>query len=385
MNLTEHNIILLLFRFILVLISFINGSILSQKKRATFNFKDFLPTIIAYTLYAGLRWGRGTDYNGYYWVYYDIIKGNVSFEPLFNYIITFFGVLKLEWVHFVPFMSFLLIAACCFFMKDAKQYLIFLLPIYALNLDFAENLMRWYMGFSFILFGLYFLIYKNRVLYYIFFSILGVLVHYALIIICINFYLIWEIGRKKTLHPLITMTIILFLYLFFSRDYMGSLTDIIQNINIASKFAAYQDNAEAWLTGTANEDIGKKMNLANLMSSFYFIIAGYYSIQKYQNLKGNSIYIVLYNISIFSLIVQPISSQIEFIMRINAPFLLIKALFLAFIFRETLINRRRVNKFMYYITILFIVYTFVFGINKPLFLTEQETYFIWDANGRKTL
>lgn len=385
MHFTEHNLILFIFRFLLVLITFINGSILSQKKTSKLKFWDFLPTIIAYTLYAGLRWGRGTDYNGYYWTYYEIIKGNVDYEPIFNYIIKFFGFLKLEWIHFVPFMSFLLISSCCFFMKCSKQYLLFLLPICVLNLDFSENLMRWYMGFSFILFGLHFLIFKGKVFYFLLFSILGILVHYALIIICILFYLIWKIKKGKTLHPIVTITIILILYIFFSREYMGFFSEIIKSMSLASKFASYQENAEAWLTGTANEDIGTKMSLTNLASSFYFIIAGYYTLQKYPRIRENHIYTTLYNIAIFSQIIQPLSSQIELIMRINAPFQLIKALFLAFIFKEILINKKYTNKVIYYASILFILYTFIFGISKPLFLTEENTYFIWDSNGRKTL
>ena len=74
MHFTENHLIFLVFRIALTLTAVINALYISQSKK-TVTLKSFIPIIIAYTLYAGLRWGRGVDYNIYYWVYKDIVRG----------------------------------------------------------------------------------------------------------------------------------------------------------------------------------------------------------------------------------------------------------------------------------------------------------------------
>ena len=64
MQITEVSIIYFIFRLFLFVVAVWNGYILSHKDRKL-KISDFSPIIFVYTLYSGLRWGRGVDYNFY--------------------------------------------------------------------------------------------------------------------------------------------------------------------------------------------------------------------------------------------------------------------------------------------------------------------------------
>ena len=84
MHFTENHLIYLTFRILLTLVAIFNAIHISQSKKPV-TLKSFIPIIVAYTLYAGLRWGRGVDYNLYYWAYKEYSNGTPKddFEPLF--------------------------------------------------------------------------------------------------------------------------------------------------------------------------------------------------------------------------------------------------------------------------------------------------------------
>lgn len=116
MQVTNISVIYFIFRLILLVVGALNGYYLSKKSKKK-SVWGFYPVIGVYTLYSGLRWGRGTDYNLYYWVYEDINNGisREDYEPLFELMVKIGGWLGLSWQGFVVFMSFFLIFAWCFF------------------------------------------------------------------------------------------------------------------------------------------------------------------------------------------------------------------------------------------------------------------------------
>lgn len=112
MQITEVSIIYFIFRLLLFVVAVWNGYILSHKDRKL-KISDFSPIIFVYTLYSGLRWGRGVDYNVYYWVYENIKNGisREDNEPLFELLVKISAWLGFSWQGFVVFMSFFLIFA----------------------------------------------------------------------------------------------------------------------------------------------------------------------------------------------------------------------------------------------------------------------------------
>lgn len=383
MHFTEHHFILFLFRILLLFIALCNGYHIYRSSKVV-KWTSFLPTIIAYTLYAGLRWGRGVDYNLYYWVYNDINKGisREDNEPLFVFLVKLFGNLGLEWKHFVAFMSFFLIFSICFFLRKRPKESFFTLPILILSLDFAENLMRWYLGFSFILVGLFYLL-NNKQKKFIIFAILGFLIHYGLIINIILFYLVWIISKKMIIPPMVAFSLYLILYFLFDPQFMGRFADIIQQINLGTRFITYQNNAELWLTGDAHDDVRSEVSILNIFKTLYLIYLGYSVYKKNKSRKITC----LYNYSLIGWVLNPAALQIEIAMRINSLFILLGQIYTAYIYYDILIRNKKIYiKPIRYFAILLIIYFLFSSLFKNIFsLEESNTLFIWDAAGRSVL
>ncbi len=383
MNFTEHHFVLLTCRLLLFIIVVCNAFHLSSLKR-TVTLLSFFPTIAAYTLYAGLRWGRGIDYNLYYWLYKDINAGigREDNEPLFELLIKISGWLGLEWKHFVFFMSFFLIFSGCFFLRNFRKESVLLLPFFVFNLSLAETLMRWYLGFSFILIGLYFLL-QNKQRFFWVFSLLGFLVHYGLAIDILGFYLIWIFSRKYVMKPTVALIIYIGIFFLFTPQFMSYFADFIQNVNLGTRFLMYQNNAEAWLVGDANDEVRGQLSMTNLISTIYLICIGYSCYVK----NKTPVLACLFSWALIGWIFRPAAVQIEIAMRIHALFLLMGSLYSAYMCYDILLRKRSLySSTIRFFTVLFVLYNIYSLVMSPVFnVSESETYFIWDAAGRAVL
>lgn len=340
-------------------------------------WKYAIIAIFVYTLNLGLRWGRGTDYNIYYYNYNDIIRNNAmdSIEPLWKIIIQFSNLCGLSWCHFVAFMSLFLIFSGVYFLQSYKTVAIFALPLFVISTEMAENLMRWFLGFSFILLGLTFLVSRKR-LVFLFFSTLGFLVHYGLIINILGFLILSFV--KKPIHPVYSIILFLLLFTFFSPDYMVRYVDLLQNIDMGERFLFYQQYAEFWLTGEALK--GKLfMNLSSAVTSVFMIVYGYNLVKK----KNNLIY--FYNVAVTGAVTAPAMMQIELALRINLIFYLFQFLILAYIFEDVFRKNRCKYTYRYAFSLLVFLNIIKTAVLRPLFLEPNNVLYIWDAAGRHTL
>lgn len=382
MHFTENHLIYLTFRILLTLVAIFNAIHISQSKKPV-TLKSFIPIIIAYTLYAGLRWGRGVDYNIYYWVFKDTVegRGREDSEPLFDFLIRFFGAIGLEWKHLVLFMSFFLAIASCIFLKQFRKGLVFILPFYFLNIGDAENLQRWYLAFSFILIGIPFLI-NGNVKRFLIFALLGFLVHYGVVLVLLPLVAIWYFSQKGILSPWIS-TALYFLGMFlFSTDMMLVFVDLVSNIDIGTRFAAYQNDAEGWLTGDNKDYLKGEASITNIIPSLFLIFVGYSYAQRN---KDNRLLVLLYHWALFGIIFAPIAIQIELLGRICSPFVIMKFLFMAVLLYDILINKTQVKKYVLFLSIfIFAYYVFTKVVTYPLSLDKNLTYYIWDSKGRNT-
>ena len=140
--------------------------------------KTAMPSIIIYTLNEGLRFGRGIDYNIYAkdFVYNT---GNQYFENGdlgFRYIGMLLQSLGMPFQAFVLLMSFILILSVLIFIRNFKECAPFALPLFLLLFYTAtENLMRWFLGFSFILIGFSFIVQEKKSIKNIDFSVLTII------------------------------------------------------------------------------------------------------------------------------------------------------------------------------------------------------------------
>lgn len=162
---------------------YLSGRLIESSSRSNY-WQYALVGILAYSLNVGLRFGRGVDYNLYYYVYHSIIDGvDGRFEPLFVLLVRFFGLVQLDWPSFVFFMSFLFVFSIYFMLKDLPDLVKFSLPMAFFLSPWVENIMRQTMGFSVMMIAIGFLIRRERsYLKFFLFSFIALLFHSSVIV-----------------------------------------------------------------------------------------------------------------------------------------------------------------------------------------------------------
>lgn len=250
-----------------------------------------------------------------------------------------------------------------------------------MNLGLAENLMRWYLGFSFVLIALYHLL-NNKRKYFFIFASLGFLVHYGLIVDIFIFFIVWLLFEKPMLKPVIPIVAYIGIFILFDPQFMGQFADFIQQINLGTRFIGYQNNAEAWLTGDAHDDVRGEASILNIVSTIFKIIVGYLC---YEQSKSRNV-ACLYNWALIGWVFYPAAVQIEIAMRINVLFLFMGCMYTAYIYYVIIRRKVVVKPVIRYLTMIFFAYNiFTFIIKSVLTLPEYLTYYIWDSAGRSTL
>lgn len=373
---SDINFLYFFLRLALLFIAIVNGrKIAIQNKISLLNF---WPTILSYTLVSGLRWGRPYDYNVYYYVYNDIISGygRTDNEPLFTLLVKTAGALGCDWQGFVIFMSFVLITSGCYLLKSFPRYLSISLPLYCLSLTFAENVMRWYLGYSFILIGLSFLMLKNNYRKFIFFSFLGFFVHYGLLINIILLLLICLI--RKPLNPKVTFLIYMCVLLFFSMSVFNQFTDIVTRINLGTRFLNYQENAHMWLDADMQQSTGQT-------GSFTFVENLFFFFGGYKLCRESPQFTKMYNIAVIACIFYPIAMQLELLIRINSVLYIFKYIVMGILLKDILLNKSYYPNYYFNLVFIFCLYYFYSLVFHDAFMIGTEHYYIWDAGGRKTL
>ena len=189
--------ILVIYNVFLVLMLFILYSTGKQiAKSGTILSPAGIIAISVYTLNEGLRYGRGIDYNLYGMDYEELEAGKESnWDIGFQYIARFLIANDIPWQGYVILMSFVFILATLFLLRVYKEILPYALPLFVLfSLRETENMVRWYMGFSFIMIGLSILLIggKKANLKFWIFTAIACTFHIALLPLPVAFYLLYR-------------------------------------------------------------------------------------------------------------------------------------------------------------------------------------------------
>lgn len=377
------HIIYFVLSLFVMFVAYKNGKRLSSLNNV--KILSFSPVIIAYTLFAGLRWGRGVDYNIYYYVYQEIGKGyNEGWEPIFYAIVKGFSFIGFPWQIMVLFMSFLLILSFSLYLKQFNKQLYVILPLLVLNLNDAENLQRWYLAFSFFLICLYYWHNKFRNNNYLalLFFIASVLTHYGFVIPIMIFAGLWVVSKKYDLNPHIICCMYLSCLFLFKTDMMLYFEQYINMFNIGGRFSMYQANASGWLTGEVNagDNPSNIASLSKIIPNILLIYLGAYWMKTEKDFKYKYIYVI----AVFSIVFSPIASQIELLYRVNSVLTIFKVIMIA-----NLYDSYRKRKFRNSIISALILVVFVLKlytmVSYPLTCNKIDTYFIWDSQGKPTL
>lgn len=379
----SSHIIYFVLSLLVMLVAFKNGKRLSCLNNV--KILNFSPVIVAYTLFAGLRWGRGVDYNIYYYVYQEIGKGyNEGWEPIFYAIVKGFSFIGFPWQIMVLFMSFLLILSFSLYLKQFNKQLYVILPLLVLNLIDAENLQRWYLAFSFFLICAYSWQNKfhNHKVIALLFLIASILTHYGFVMPIMIFIGLWVVCKKYNLSPHIICCVYLACVFSFKTDMMLYFEQYINMFNIGGRFSMYQANTSGWLTGEVDalDTSSNIASLSKIVPNILLIYLGAYWMKTENGLKYKYIYVI----AVFSIVFSPIASQIELLYRVNSVLTIFKVIMIAILYDSY--RKRKLKKSIISALVLIVfvlkLYTMV---SYPLTCNKIDTYFIWDSQGKPTL
>lgn len=373
------NLTFVFLRIIMLYILGLGGYYVQKSKENKYWKYLFLP-IVVFTLNEGLRWGRGIDYNLYYYTYENLVKWNENsgFEPLYSLFIRSFVYLQLTWQHFVAFMSLVLIISGCWFMRNYKEVILWALPLFALQVLIAENLMRWFLGFSFILIGIYYLINEKRnVKLFWLFSLMGVLCHYGLILVVPIFYFVSR-ASKPLFKPMFSISAILLSVWLFKGEIMLTLAKIINLFSLSGRFEGYQQNLDAWLVKGTSEK-GADLDVNVLIMYIVLLYVGYILTNK----LGKK-YIYVYNLFLIGALTYSLRI-IEIAYRYSILFSLFDFLVFAYVIQFIIIRKYRVSSWLLIACWIILLNYLRVNLIMPLFNNPYRQMYIWDSGGEETL
>lgn len=340
------------------------------KTNKSYVYFCILPIIVFIVVY-GLRWGRNVDWCVYYGVYERMKIYDISYhEPIFTFIWGAAAKLGLSYPIIISFCSCLFISSIFYFCKPYKYALYLIIPlIIILNASLTENLIRFYMAFSFALIALRLYLDKKYLLASIFF-LCSSLTHYGIILVILVYLLV---GHMKFIlaSPKITISICILIILFFTPEMMKHASFILDFFRIFEKFDQYQVDAIGWLTGKGQTAQSlEKSTLRYFVSSIPYwivVIKGYDVCKKDKNL------IPIYNLMLIGVILRVPSAEIDILYRYFSIFLPFYCIMLSFVLIYLQNIKQDKQKLILYVFILFWIYTNVAPLKEEVFM-----HYVWD-------
>ena len=285
-----------------------------------------IAAIMAYTLNEGLRFGRDIDYNGYWLSFVEVSRGYGSDrEFVYETILKLFSDVGIPFQGFVMFGSFMFIFGLLFFLRNYQEILPFSLPFFALlSLLEVECLIRWFIGYSFILIGLHYLL-RGKLVKYFLISYIAPFFQVGLLPVPIIFFLVYCV-KKTLIHPAISIVLYIAIGLLFQTEMMLVFTDMANMFSFISKRAeGFAAEADYWLTGGSNGRKGYPFPGVTTVLLLFSIIWYSYNVIKKMDKK----YIFPYNIFLLGFLLGPVANQIELLQRYNLLFYFFRAILIA--------------------------------------------------------
>jgi len=344
--------------------------------------------VLAYTLNEGLRFGRGIDYNLYGMDYEELEEtGYSEWDISFQYIARALISLDIPWQGYVLLMSFVFIVSTLMLLRNNyRDVLPLALPLFVLfSKAETENMVRWYMGFSFILVGLTYLLEEeeNYKMKFWCFSAFACTFHLALLPLPFVFYFL-TLRKSTLLSPIWVLVLYFGIALFFQTDFMmyflGMANILTATVDgYSERFTYYSDNAEYWLTGGfAGVKTSAFPSIQEVLYYCCLVLGGYKAIEE----KGNK-YVFAYNMLVVGLLTNPLARQIELLSRFNQPFMFFQAIVLACIIQYVFVEKSvEFNQLLWLLSLLLILNMGRKILVTP-FSTDPEKYlYVWDSEGR---
>ena len=268
-----------------------------------------------YGLEEGLRWGRETDWNFYYYVYEGYLHGiSSNHEWFFQLLWRSFAATGVSYPWVITACSTLFIFALFFFFKPfaIRKEFTYIIPLcVACHIITSSNLIRWYMAISFMLLGIRLLSDKKKILAILCF-IVAISTHFFSII-TVLFTVAILLYKKTIMRPTMACIVCAFLLFLFDRSILGKLGFIYDYLGMFDRFSAYLDNGYSWIIG---KDEGYSGTKSVLMSFITFLPYFAFIICSYRLLEKGYFKVTYYNIIVVASVLKIISSGLELFGRV---------------------------------------------------------------------
>lgn len=340
-----------------------------------------LLAILVYTLNEGLRFGRGIDYNnagiGYerYASYSNATIDNyVGYELLVRTLVN----LDVPWQGAVMLMSFLFIVGLLYLMRSLKEVVPFALPLFVLvSSGTVENLLKWYLAFSFFMIGLSYQITNLDKLNkkFVIFSCVGILFHIAFAPIPIIFYLLIKL-KKPLLPPFWSILLFFAIAFLFQASFMLNFVELVNAAAFFSdRFEHYSEDVEMWLTqGFSGRTTVALPGYSETLFLMVVTLFGYKSVK----LMGQK-YIYIYNLFLIGFLLKPIANLIPILLRLDYVFFFFRAVVFAcilqVIYKEKKVFLRPL--FLHAVLLIFFIWTFSF-VKAPITGIPERFLYVWN-------
>jgi hypothetical protein len=250
-------------------------------------------------------------------------------------------------------------------MKHYRAVIVYALPLWALfSKSAVENMVRWYLAFSFVMIGLSFLMSngKQSKLKYLLFCFIGCTIHYAIFPIPIAFYFLY-FRKTPLISPIIAIVAFAFIAIFFETSYMLRFVDVVNFLGtISEKFSGYSENVEFWLTNNASGTDSSNIGVFNTPFCIFLTIVGYKC-----SMQAGEKYVFAYNLFLIGFVFRGLAVRVELLGRFDQIFYFFRAIVFAAIIKMLVLRMIKYRFLVMSLSALFLMYIVI----KPLTLNEQ--------------
>lgn len=337
--------------------------------------------ILGYVIFMGLRYGRLVDYEVYNRIWESIQWGyNEGFEPLFASVMLFFKKSGLSYEIFIAFTSLLFIFSFFLYIKD-RPSLIVIAPILLLfECAMAENFIKWYVSFSFVLIGLYFYR-KNQLIKASIFAIISCLLHYGMGIVLIPI-IILLLFNKHLFNNVICLLIFVFVSFYGSTNILNIFEPLMPYLGFNEKILVYAQQYNDIVNGQFGvmgftEEKGFFEIIRNVVAYGIPILYAPMLVK----LKKLPVFEV--NAFFIGSIIDPIFTQVELLGRISGCFhffsiFVCSSVYLAILKKQIAIPAYcRVASMCGLVFLIWHTFRYCLGIGRD---SVEDLRFVWDVN-----
>lgn len=370
----------------IVFFSFVySGKMMSRTHNDKLYWKYASVSIIAFTLFYGLRFGRLIDYNLYEERYHALgVHLDDEYELLFRYLCHYAASWGIHYQFLILLISFLTVFSMFFLFKDEKYrkaLLYILLCLLPVTIP-VEQLVRWYFAASFYIFSIYFFIKADYIKFGVF-SAGACLIHIGYVPLIVFFIVIYYI--RFQLIPSKFCILLLIVSVFLGKTQM--LENFAQYVNILSlneKSSAYVESFSTLVTeGTRGIGIRE----VGFTTQIRIILAYSFPLLLLNKLKEKKVHYWLINTFCIGIILSPIFGKVEIldryaniIMLMSAPIVVGMSFYCFFSQYSHYSWPMKSFGILSLISNIYPIISNWFGRTDWWYML-----FIWDANGRSVL